>query len=261
MSQTTKQHILAYIENGLRNGYSESQIAKGLGYTPSAVAQLIDKYELRDKVAKKVVKADSVFDKIDKNLNETELWVAKKVKTAITEVEDPMKLVAILKSINGLKRRGNSEGAKGDKGQVVVPIVLPIHVVERLTREVPADFAYNDRNEAVGIGDRALITADRKSLSNLAIARTERLAEEVLVEKARVETERNLIAERQEAQNANQRNSQTQRVEANADSLGHNPSQTCGTEGSSNEVVHGNKNLHSSVGIAWTEAQLAEALG
>ena len=110
MSQST--YVLDFIVQGLTSGFKVSDIALSLGYTDSAVLQLIDKHQLRDKAVKQQVSANSVFSEIDNKLNDIELRLAKRASIAIGEIQDPMKVLLALKTVNSLKRRGATETVK-----------------------------------------------------------------------------------------------------------------------------------------------------
>lgn len=165
MSQST--YVLDFIVQGLTSGFKVSDIALSLGYTDSAVLQLIDKHQLRDKAVKQQVSANSVFSEIDNKLNDIELRLAKRASIAIGEIQDPMKVLLALKTVNSLKRRGATENVKKVGNDDTITITLPAHVASKLVETLPA-FRYNAKNEAIAIGDRNLITASQTSLKQLA---------------------------------------------------------------------------------------------
>jgi predicted transcriptional regulator len=136
-----------YIVSALRSGFTESQIAQGLGVTQSAVTQYIEAHSLMDRVGDM-----RKFENIDNLYNTMEEFALKKLQeSSRMAIMNPMKWAQIVKTLNGAKRRSLSEGrAVLESGATLVQLSLPA----RLQVEVRK----NAQNEVIEVQGRALNT-------------------------------------------------------------------------------------------------------
>lgn len=136
-----------YILNALNSGFSDSAIAASLGVTQSAVLQYIDAHGLRNQL-----EANSRFAKLDEGLNSLEEKIIKKMDKAMEFcVLTPVQLCAMLRTVNGAKRRSLAEGQpiNPNNSQLVV-LNLPKHMEVNVTK--------NSQNEVIAVDGRALNT-------------------------------------------------------------------------------------------------------
>jgi len=144
MGTLTREHLI----DAVAAGFTDTQIAESLGVTPSAVAQAIEKYEIRQ-LAETKLKA-SKFASIDENLNKVEDMLAKKLVAAAATLEDPLKITRVLQAVNAAKRRSLSEGSASAPQTSIAILNLPqrmsVHVVK------------NENNEVVEIDGRPMVT-------------------------------------------------------------------------------------------------------
>lgn len=149
-----------YIVTALRQGFSESQIAQGLGVTQSAVSQFISTHGLLEEV-----RAKSRFMQIDEDLNSAEELILAKLKKSMQfAVMNPLQWGQLLKIVNGAKRRSLDEGRPlVQDGVRLVNIRLP----ERMRIEV----AKNANNEVIEVQGRVLETLPAGKLAEYAGAR------------------------------------------------------------------------------------------
>lgn len=146
-----------YIVQALRSGFSQSQIAQGLGVTQSAISQYVEEHSLLEEVA-----AQSQFMSIDSKLNKLEEKIVDKLGTSMQfAVMDPMKWAGLLKIVNGAKRRSLSEGRPIlEGGAQLVTLNLP----ERMHLQVRR----NAHNEVIEVEGRVLQTLPAGKLVDMA---------------------------------------------------------------------------------------------
>lgn len=129
-------------------GFSDSEIAEHLGVTPSAISQAITKYEVREAAA--ILNKGSRFESIDDSLNDIEEIVTKKLRESVLMMADPMKMLQVLRVVNGAKRRSLAEGQQPNQVNNIAILNLP----ERAT----VQYTKNEQNEVIEIDGRPMIT-------------------------------------------------------------------------------------------------------
>jgi predicted transcriptional regulator len=136
-----------YIVSALKQGFSQTQIAQGLGVTSSAVHQFVEEHGIAAEVA-----AQSQFMNIDSKMNDLEERILGKLEASVKHaVMDPLKWAHLFKIVNGAKRRSLSEGRPVyEGGSTLVALNLP----QRMTIEVTR----NQQNEVIEVQGRALHT-------------------------------------------------------------------------------------------------------
>ena len=155
---THATQLLNYIEQGV----TPAECARALGITPSAVTQLMDSPELRDKIAsireeqlKRSSALDVAYDRVEeKLLNQFEQTVPMLLK--------PEQIVNALEKINRMKRRGIAMTTPEAPAKVV-------HL--HLPTQVLAKFTTNVNNQVVAVGGQELITIQSANVAKLAEAK------------------------------------------------------------------------------------------
>lgn len=144
----------------LGQGIDPSIVASALGVTPSSISQLLSKPEFAAAVAElrftslarhseRDDKYDSLEDKLIKSLDNCLAFIG----------HDPLKIAAILKVINGAKRRGSSAPQSMQTQAPVVPLIMPIQVIQQ--------FQLNGQSQVVRAGNQDLITAQPAQLKDM----------------------------------------------------------------------------------------------
>lgn len=147
MGQPVKQVSKEFVLSALRNGLTDTQIAESLGVTPSAIAQLVDNYGLREQAA-----LNSQFHNIDQNYNYIEEEATKRLKKHIGLIVDPMKLLHVIRTVNAAKRRSMAEGASVNNTNNVQLISL------NLPEHLKVDVIVNAKNQVAAVEGRELVT-------------------------------------------------------------------------------------------------------
>ena len=137
-----------YLIAALKSGFTESQIAEGMGVSQSAVRQYIQAHSLE-----KIAKENSQFKEIDKTLNDTEALIAEKLHRAMKNaILNPMQLGRLLQIVNGTKRRSLAE-----EQQVINQSNVRLVQLNFRPRQTP-EVVRNSRNEVIEVNGRALST-------------------------------------------------------------------------------------------------------
>lgn len=146
-----------YILAALKQGFSDSQIAAGLGVSQSAILQFIDGNDLRNQAA-----AESKFTKIDDQINTLEEKILQKLDASMKmAVMNPLQWGGLFKIVNGAKRRSLSEGRPIlEGGATLVQLTLP----ERMRVSVQR----NQQNEIIEVEGRLLTTLPAGKLVEMA---------------------------------------------------------------------------------------------
>lgn len=147
-----------YIKNCLITGFSATQIADALGVTPSAITQFCTTNGIYEEVSAAMVARHKAAQGIDERLARIEEKAAKALEQQLALIADPMKLLKILQVANAAKRRS----IPGD-----VPVATGAPVPLSLPQHITANFHFNTHNEAIAIGDRALVTLPATEVSKL----------------------------------------------------------------------------------------------
>lgn len=150
MSQTERPATTVtkdYIVSCINAGQTDAQIASALSVSQSAIAQLVDKYGLRESA-----QINETFSEIDALYNKTELSAIKHLSRTVGLISDPMKLSRIIQVVNGAKRRSLAmQGKAGEDGtSKIINLRLPKHV------EVQVQL--NARNQVAEIDGREIAT-------------------------------------------------------------------------------------------------------
>lgn len=144
MGNLTREHLI----DAVAAGFTDSQIAESLGVTPSAVAQAIEKYDIKN-LAETKAKA-SKFSTIDDALNKAEEILALKLVQSVQMMEDPLKIARVLQTVNGAKRRSLDEGATQTPQTQIAILNLPQRQIVNVIT--------NANNEVVEIDGRPMLT-------------------------------------------------------------------------------------------------------
>lgn len=153
-----------YIISALKAGFGVSQIAAGLGVTPSAVSQRIDENGLKDLAVQ-----NSKFKEIDEAYNDIESTVLKKLQKSMQySVLTPMQACQLLRTVNGAKRRSLSEGQQivNQNNVQLVQLNLPERHMPKVT--------LSDKKEVLEVNGRLLQTLPSGQLEDL---RTQQIKE------------------------------------------------------------------------------------
>lgn len=143
-----------YVLAALRSGFSEIQIANGLGVTQSAVQQHIEEHGLASMAAQ-----NSKFQNIDSKLLSLEdALLDRLAKRLPLEVSlSAPKIAGIYRIINSAKRRSLGEGPNIQNTNVLVSLNLP-------ARELPK-VVVSKNNEVVEVDGRVLQTLPSAKIS------------------------------------------------------------------------------------------------
>lgn len=141
----------------LSNGFSDSEIANAHGVTQSAVSQFIESHGLEQHR-----KGLQKFEKIDDLYNNLELMAAEKLEKSLKlAVLDPLKLCAVIRTINGAKRRSLSEG------NTTVSLTQNRLISLNLPQHVKVRAMLNSQSEVVEIDGRTIATMEAAKIENM----------------------------------------------------------------------------------------------
>lgn len=154
-----------YIITALKSGFTETQIAQGLGVTPSAVHQTIQEKGLKDIAAE-----NSQFKSIDDRYNRLEELALRKMEKSLElAVLNPMQLTRVVNTLNGAKRRSLSEGQTiiNQNNTQLVNLKLPERYAPKVVK--------NENNEVIEVNDRVYSTMHSTELDKFKEQQSRRL--------------------------------------------------------------------------------------
>lgn len=143
----------------LGQGIEPAIVASALGLSESRISQLISNpyfaakvLERRQVTLAKHVSRDQGYDSIEDTLQE-------KLKDMIPLMFKPMEVLAAVRIINQVKRRSVPQETSGHSQQPVVPLVLPIQIINQ--------FRLNAQNTVIEAGQQQLITVQSGQMKDL----------------------------------------------------------------------------------------------
>lgn len=152
---THATQALTLFEQGVTN----SEIARSLGVTPSAITQLFDSEELAPRVKEireaqleRSASLDVRYDRIEEKLLD-------QLERTIPMLLKPEQITNVLSRVNAAKRRGISL-TQDNKPATVVHLALPPQIMQRITTNI--------NNQVVSVGGQQLITLQSQNVATLA---------------------------------------------------------------------------------------------
>lgn len=171
MTGNTRPLQVAEIQAALDAGFRQAEIAAAYGVTSSAVAQFVE--------ANGMKVASSTLDKyksIDERFDRIEEMAAAKLEQGLRlAVLDPVRAAAVLKTVNGLKRRSLAEGMTGG-----VQINQTKLVTINLPQRIAVKATLNSQSEVIDIDGRTIATIDSTKISELSEAQKEKTHANIL---------------------------------------------------------------------------------
>lgn len=146
-----------YIVSALKSGFTISQIAQGLGCTPSAIEQRIDAEGLKE-----IASENSRFKNIDEMYNRLEEKALKKLDDNLQfAVLNPIQACRVITTLNNAKRRSLSEGQTilNQNNTALVQLNLPKRHQPKVIK--------NDNNEVIEVNERVYQTLPSAQLQEV----------------------------------------------------------------------------------------------
>ena len=154
-SQHSSQ-LLKYLQHGV----TQTEAARALGITPSAVTQLMQSEELAPQVEELRQKQIERSAKLDERYDSIEEKLLDQLERTIPRLLKPREISGVLAQVNSAKRRGITAAAQNSDQARVVQLHLPAVITNK--------FTLNATNQVVAVGDQQLITMQSANIAKLA---------------------------------------------------------------------------------------------
>lgn len=157
------QGLSAKILNYLKGGATRAQTALALGCDVSTIDHLMQEDDFRGQVEKYITKNFQDAVELDKNLLETEVELAKKIKNFLPLLINLDDVLKTFRVVNGAKkalvRDISPSGAQDVNTQKPVTLILPKVIIN--------NFIMNPNSEIVEVDGTQLVTLNSSSLDGL----------------------------------------------------------------------------------------------
>lgn len=138
----------------LGDGHSQVAVARALGLSESRISQLMEEENFATAVASRRFEKLKKYNELDRKYDQLEATALDKLEKALplVSITAPEKLVKIISTLNGAKRRGqDSDPSQTINHNTIVNLTLPTQVVNRFTTAPQT-------NEVVEIDGKPLVT-------------------------------------------------------------------------------------------------------
>jgi len=146
----------------LGDGFAPEQVASAIGVSPSRISQLLSDESFSQQVAELRYKTLAAHTERDSAYDSIEDQLLIKLKSSLSMLFDPMKIVKILQVINAAKRRGQSSQEQISAAQTVVQLNMPTQIYQQ--------FVTNINNQVIKAGSQDLITVQSSQMAGLLAA-------------------------------------------------------------------------------------------
>lgn len=143
----------------LGKGYRQMEVARLMGVTDSAVAQIAEQYH--DKIQETRIESTVATRAIDQDVDEAEQLALDRLMKQLAFETDTNKLTRAFSALNGAKRRALPMDDISKGNAAVAEVNLPEHLRQNIT------FVHNTHNQIVQINDKSLSTASNKQVDSL----------------------------------------------------------------------------------------------
>lgn len=143
----------------LGQGVSPAQTAAALGLTESAISQLLSQQDFAEKVAELRFRNLAKHSERDARADNLEDKLLKKLEDLVPFLMRPLEVARIYQIVNSAKRRGQTAPESLTNQQEVVPLVMPIQIINQ--------FRVNGTNQVIQAGQQQLITVQSAGMQAL----------------------------------------------------------------------------------------------
>lgn len=157
---STEERALALLGQGL----GAEVVASAVGVSPSRISQLISDPEFAAKVAElrfsNLVKHNARDEKYDK----LEDKLLDKMENLLPFMMKPFEVLKAISVINSAKRRGISTPEQITGQQTVIPLTLPVAILQNFSAK---NIQVNIHNQVIKAGDQELVTVQSSRMDSL----------------------------------------------------------------------------------------------
>jgi hypothetical protein len=146
----------------LGQGIGPEMVASALGVTVSRISQLVSDPEFAARIAELRFKNLSKHNERDNRYDTLEEKLLEKLEDLLPLMMRPMEIVKTIATINGAKRRGSSVPEHITNQQTVIPLVLPIQIIQQFQ-----NFQVNQVGQVIKAGNQDLTTVQSGSMNKL----------------------------------------------------------------------------------------------
>ena len=143
----------------LGQGISPEHTAAALGITPARISQMLSTADFAEKVAELRFTTLAKHSERDARADSLEDKLLKKLEDLIPFLMRPLEIARIYQIVNSAKRRGQSAPEHLTNAQEVVPLIMPIQIINQ--------FTVNAANQVIKAGQQELITVQSGSMQRL----------------------------------------------------------------------------------------------
>lgn len=143
----------------LGQGVGPEQTAMALGISTSAISQLLSDENFQAEVAERRYKNLLQHNERDSKADKLEDALLQKMADLMPFVTRPLEAARLYQIINSAKRRGSSAPEQITQSHQVIPLVLPIQIIQQ--------FKVNSQNQVIQAGQQELITVQSGRMHEL----------------------------------------------------------------------------------------------
>lgn len=143
----------------LGKGYRQVEVARLMGISESAVAQIADTY--KDRIQETRIESTVATRAIDQDIDEAEQLALDRLMKQLAFEVDTNKLTRAFSALNGAKRRALPMDDITKGSSAIAEVTLPAHLQQNIT------YVHNTHNQIVQINDKSLSTASNKQVDSL----------------------------------------------------------------------------------------------
>lgn len=140
----------------LGQGLSNDVVATAVGLTPGAISAMMADEEFRDSVILLRTSNLTAHSARDRSIGALEDKILQKAHEVIDHIYKPKEVIAVLKAVNGLVRRGVASQQAAVTNNVIVQLNIPQTVIKQYT--------VNAHKEVVDVEGQTLVTVSADGL-------------------------------------------------------------------------------------------------
>jgi len=149
----------------LGQGVAPEMVASAVGVTASRISQLISDPEISAKVAELRFKNLSAHNERDLKYDKMEDMLLEKLADMIPFMIKPFEVLKAIAIINGAKRRGASAPETIQGQRTVIPLIMPVQIIQNFSAERALEL--NSNNQVIRAGNQDLVTVQSGSMAGL----------------------------------------------------------------------------------------------
>lgn len=143
----------------LGQGFKPIEVSGATGLSESRVSQLVSDPIYASQISALRIQTLTKHTEQDNEYDEIESTLTKRLKDSIGLMYDPVKISGVLSRVNAMKRRGASAVPTTDNVREVIPLILPISIVNQ--------FTVNANNQVVKVGNQDLTTVQSSNMNKM----------------------------------------------------------------------------------------------